>query len=196
MANQRLSGAAGGAAQGASVAGPWGAVIGGVVGALTAGGGTDAQGVGLRAKGTISRDGFKGDVYGLASNAGENYEDLLTPNWAPFALLSAKAKQAFESVFGAESDYSFDINYVGPLTETGGNYAFSDSLVNEIKSLGRDTSGGALGQKARIEADIADGNALNPTNIRGDLTPPFDWTALLMPGLVIAGILALIFYKR
>lgn len=131
MANERIGGAAQGAAIGTKIMPGWGTAIGAVAGALFGGGGSYAQGTGLRAIGYVDKSGFHGTVYGLAQNGGQKYQDALT-NWAPQPNLSAKAQAAFVQAFGADSSERLQVDFVGPLTETGSDPQFSDAFASAV----------------------------------------------------------------
>lgn len=165
MASEKVQGAAAGASAGAKIGSvvpgvgtAIGAGIGALAGALFSGGsGTYAQGTGLRAIGYVDKTGFHGTVYGLADNAGQKYQDALT-NWAPQPTLSAKAQKAFIEGFGADSPEKLQVDFVGPLTETGSDPQFSDAFMAAVSAaappkLGLlDTLAAAVGGSAAVKA--------------------------------------------
>jgi len=170
VASAKVSGAASGASAGAQVGSfvpgigtAIGAGVGAVVGLLTAKKGTYAVGSGLRATGYVDARGFHGEVFGLAENAGTKYQDRLT-NWAPQSTLSAKAKAAFESVFGAGAPGRLDVDFIGPLTETGTDPQFSDALFAAIQAAApsdglQSAFGGAGMKSAAPDVDYSPGRS-------------------------------------
>jgi len=99
----RISGAAAGAKAG-SAFGPWGTGIGAVVGAIFGGGkGTYAATTGHRVVGTIGPDGFTGTAYGLASNAGQNYVDVLDDRYGFISTVNSYGKRFFAESYGKDA---------------------------------------------------------------------------------------------
>lgn len=110
----RITGAAQGAKLG-STFGPIGTGIGAVVGAVFGGGkGSYAATTGHHIIGTIDENGFHGQSFGLASNGGTNYRDLLDNRYGFIDTVQGISKKAFTETFGAGAP-ALQIDWIGPV---------------------------------------------------------------------------------
>lgn len=159
MASARVQGAAQGASIGGKIGGPVGAGIGAVLGAL-GGKGSYAQTTGIEVRGTLSKAGFSGRAYGLASNGGAQYRDVLAPSSGPYFHIAANLAEAFGKYFGPESDAVLPVGFVIPADQVNDFGRFVQGQVQAAAPV--PTSTKPSGLSALVSAFTGGGDAPAP----------------------------------
>lgn len=173
----RVSGAASGAQLGAKfgsvvpgVGTGIGAGIGAVVGAIFGGGkGTYAQTTGHRVVGTIGPDGFTGTAYGLASNAGQNYVDVLDDRYGFITTVDSYGKRFFADAYGKDAK-PVSIDFTG----SADGATFWAELEQGIKTSGKAYQDQLYQEsiaKQFMEAPTVSGGATSPAVGAGIAAP-------------------------